>query len=209
LARVIAVAQQKGGAGKTTLAAHLTVAWALAGRSVALVDIDPQGSLTRWMRERETSGAAALAFSTVSGWRTQTEVERLARGHDLVVIDSPPHAETEARVAVRAADLVLVPLQPSPLDHWATAPTFQLAQAERRPVLVALNRVPARGKVVDAVIETLAREAVPVAAARLGSRQAFAAAMLQGLTALETEPRGKAAMETLALAKEVTARLEG
>jgi len=96
---VITIAQQKGGAGKTTLAAHLAIAWAGQGRNVALVDIDPQGSLAAWhalRTERLGDGKTGLAFAAITGWRTAAEVERRARDHDIVVIDSPPHAETEA-----------------------------------------------------------------------------------------------------------------
>jgi chromosome partitioning protein len=68
---------------------------------------------------------------------------------DLVVIDAPPHAETEARIAVRAARLVVVPVQPSPLDLWATAETLKMAQDERRRSLVVLNRVPPRSRLTE------------------------------------------------------------
>ncbi|WP_042695744.1 ParA family protein, partial [Azospirillum sp. B506] len=116
--KVFTVAQQKGGAGKTTLAAHLAIAWAQLGHKVATVDIDPQGSLTRWhaVRAEATGGQPGFTHVQITGWRTQAEVEKLARSHDIVVVDSPPHAQTEARIAVRAATLVVAPVQPSPMD---------------------------------------------------------------------------------------------
>ena len=131
-AKVITVAQQKGGAGKTTLTAQLAVAFAGDGRRVALIDIDPQASLAQWHRVRSEKPAATLAqltLSEISGWKLPTELDRLKHAHDLILIDSPPHAETEARVAVRSAHLVLVPLQPSPMDLWATGATIALARA--------------------------------------------------------------------------------
>ena len=100
-ARIVTVAQQKGGAGKTTLVIQLATALAAAGRRVAVVDIDPQGSLTAWMRLREQRGPSVpeLRFSMVGGWRLPVELDRLRGEHDVVVIDSPPHAETDAKVA--------------------------------------------------------------------------------------------------------------
>ena len=149
VAKIITVAQQKGGAGKTTLTAHLAVAYTAARKKVAVVDIDPQQSLTMWFRLREErfgDAGAGLLVNPIKGWRVRNEVERLARDHDVVLIDSPPHAETEAKIAVRSADLVVIPVQPSPMDVWATRPTLDLAAGEGTQVLVVLNRVPPRAK---------------------------------------------------------------
>ena len=203
---VLTVAQQKGGAGKTTLAAHLAVAIRQTGRSVATVDIDPQGSLSRWHTLRaETTGD--LTHSRITGWRAAAEVERLHRGHDVVVIDSPPHAETEARIAVRAANLVLVPVQPSPMDVWATQPTLDLAAQEKVPVLVVLNRVPPRATVADELAETIEALGVPVAETRIGNRVQLAGALLHGRSVTEASGRSRAAEEMAALALEVLKRV--
>lgn len=209
-AKVLTIAQQKGGAGKTTLAAHLAVAFAKGGRRVAIVDIDPQASLGAWFEIRAQAPspqAVPLHFSAVSGWKTATEVDRLKRHHDLVIIDSPPHAETEAKVAVRAADLVVVPVQPSPMDIWATAPTLELARAERVPILVVLNRVPPRGKIIEVMRARLTDQDLPVAAATIGNRVRFAASMLDGRTVVEQDPKGAGAVEVVRLADEIAAKL--
>jgi len=95
------------------------------------------------VREQKLKGKTGLDFTAITGWRTAAEVERRARDHDIVLIDSPPHAETEARLAVRAATLILVPVQPSPMDVWATRPTLDLAKPRRSGLLI-LNRVPPR-----------------------------------------------------------------
>lgn len=203
---ILTVAQQKGGAGKTTLVAHLAIAFAQAGRSVATVDIDPQGSLSRWVEAREAAaGAGAPAFThrQITGWRTAAEVERLARDHDVVVIDSPPHMETEARIAVRSASLVLVPIQPSPMDFWATRPTLEMAAKEKRPVLVVLNRVPPRARLADALIAEIEAMDVAVAETRIGNRIAFASALMAGRSVTESDRSSRGAAEIQALAEEI------
>ncbi len=209
-AKILTIAQQKGGAGKTTLAAQLAVAFAAGGKRVALIDIDPQKSLAAWHRARsETTPAAthALHLSEVAGYRVTNEISRLRQHYDLLIIDSPPHAETEAKVAVRAADLVLVPVQPSPMDIWATRPTLDLARGEKVPVLVVLNRVPARGRIVETIRAQLSADALPVAGAMIGNRLAFASSMMIGRSVLETAPRSPAAAEVRALAAEIDAAL--
>lgn len=204
--KIFTVAQQKGGAGKSTLAAHLAVACLLRKKKVALIDIDPQSTLAAWYdARRETLGEAAggLVFESVTGWRAAKTVETLAREVDIVVVDSPPHAETDARVAVRAADLVVIPTQPSPPDVWATRPTLDLAAKEKRPAVLVLNRVPPRALLTERMTEKLADYAVTIAKARLGNRVAFAEAMAEGLTAVETKKTSQAAKEVRALAKEL------
>ena len=208
-ARIVTVAQQKGGAGKTTLVIQLATALAAMGRRVGLVDIDPQGSLTGWMRLREhrQREAPELRFSMVGGWRLPVELDRLRAEHDVVVVDSPPHAETDAKVAVRAADLVLVPCQPSLLDVWASGATIELAAKERRRTALVLNRVPPRGRSVDEARSAIDDLACAALDAHLGNRLAFAGAVARGLGAIETEPRSPAADEARALGDEVLRRL--
>jgi chromosome partitioning protein len=205
-ARIITIAQQKGGAGKTTLAAHLALAWHEMGESVALVDIDPQGSLSRWFQARQAAlgpGEAGVSVATVTGWRASGEIERLGAKHSLIVIDSPPHAETEAKMAIRSAHLVVVPVQPSPLDLWATRPTVEIAAAERVPLILVLNRVPARNPLKEEVEQALAELSAPVAKARLGNRSALSASMATGRSVGEAAPDSQAAKEVARLGREL------
>ena len=204
MAKVITVAQQKGGAGKTTVAAHIAVALSQKGNRVAVIDIDPQGSLSYWHKIREKKlgeGYTGLTFTSVSGWRVSGEVSRLAKTHDFVIIDSPPHTETEARTAIRSADMIVVPVQPSPTDLWATKATLDLAKAERTAVRVVLNRVPANSRLAA----TIAAELPELAETTLGNRVLFASALMEGRTATEVDPAGVAASEIKSLVKEILA----
>jgi len=204
MALVITVAQQKGGTGKTTLAANLAVALA-ATRRVALLDIDPQKSLVRWhsLRRARLHQAAALAFSDVSGWRLPAELARLRQGHDVVLIDSPPQLDTDARVAVRAADLVLVPIQPSMPDVWAAEGTLRLAADERRPAHLMFNRAPNTSKLRDTIASDVAGRNLPLLHSALGNRACFAHAFAAGLGVTEAAPRSIAAAELRALLAEL------
>ena len=205
MARIITVAQQKGGAGKTTLVAHLAVAWAAGGMRVALVDVDPQASLSHWveLRRAARNGAVGFTHAQIGGWRLALETERLLREHDLILIDSPPHAETEARMAVRAAGLVVVPVQPSPMDVWATKPTLAVARAENRPAVLVLNRLPPRTRLAAEIARTLGEGEARLAHATIGNRTAFAASLAAGLGVTEYEPGSEAAAEITALATEL------
>ncbi len=207
---VITVAQQKGGAGKTTLAANLAAVLAPEAR-VALLDIDPQQTLTRWhdLRRANLQQAAALTFSNVSGWRLNNELARLRASHDIVVIDSPPQIDTDARLAIRSADLVLVPLQPSPPDLWAAEGTLKLAADEHRAARLLLNRVPAQSRLRDTVEADIAARGLPILHAALGNRAAFANAFARGLSVAEAAPSSTGAQELHALADEIKKILTG
>lgn len=200
MAIVITVAQQKGGAGKTTLAANLAAAFA-ADRSVALLDIDPQRTLKRWheLRRGRLEQAAALTFSDVSGWRLDRELDRLRADHDVVIVDSPPQIDTDAKLAIRGADLVLVPVQPSPPDLWAAEGTLDLATGEGRAARLVLNRVPASSRLRSDVEADIGARKLPLMAPTLGNRAAFATAFARGLGVTEAAPRSAAADEVRAL----------
>jgi chromosome partitioning protein len=209
---VITIAQRKGGAGKTTLATQLAVAWARRGARVAALDIDPQGSFSTWVdlrRARLGAKAIGFDFAALPGWRAAQWVDDRVGSTDLVVIDAPPHAETEARIAVRAARLVVVPVQPSPLDLWATAETLKMAQDERRRSLVVLNRVPPRSRLTEDIAADLASAGTPIAATRIGNRVALAQAMALGLGVIENARMTPAAAEISALAEEIRGALSG
>jgi chromosome partitioning protein len=182
-AQIITVAQHKGGAGKTTLAAHLAVSWAEAGRRVALLDTDPQASLGTWHRQRQSAlgrRTQPLAYAAATGWRVHSELDRLGRISELVLVDTPPSAAPEARQSLRSSSAVIVPVQPSPLDLWATRTILDEIRRERSRPLIVLTRVPARARLTADVVAEIARLQSPIAGARLGNRTAFAATLAVG-----------------------------
>jgi chromosome partitioning protein len=205
MAQVITIAQQKGGSGKTTLAANLAVAYAAQGLRVAILDTDPQGSLGRWfMARRERLGAAGMEFSTASAWGVSYECEKLKKAADVVIIDTPPKVDADLRPALREAGLVLIPVASSHVDLWAVDGVLDLIAREGRAALMVLNRVKAGTRLADQVAQAAGEKAV-VAQAQLAQRVAYAETLGEGLAAADT--RGPAKAEVTALAAEVAARL--
>jgi len=207
---IVVFAQQKGGAGKTTLAIQCAVRWKAQGKTVALIDIDPQGSLAAWHAARRQRMRQDCGFdlAAISGWRVQSEAERLAKEADVVVVDTAPHAEMEARSALRACQMAIVPLQPSPLDVWATKPTLAVAREEKAPTLLVFNRTPARGR-LSASMREKAAEGLnsSIADATLGDRVAFAETVWRGGGVAENRPKSRAGQELAALADEIERRI--
>lgn len=203
--QVITVAQQKGGSGKTTLAANLATALRGQGKRVALVDLDPQGSLGRWFMTRlETDPGLCegLEFATSSAWGVSYECRKLAGSHDVVIVDTPPKADSDLRPALRVADLVLVPVAVSHVDLWATESVLDLAAREGKPALVVLNRGRPGTRLAGQVAEAAAELDATVAGAALASRVVYAEALGLGRGADEM-PKGPARAELAALAAEV------
>ncbi|MFT2093139.1 ParA family partition ATPase [Acidiphilium sp.] len=209
MAQVIAVAQQKGGAGKTMLATQLGVALGMT-RRVGLLDIDPQGSLGAWARLRAANpkARADLAVESVSGWRLANTLDAMRRDCDLLVIDTPPVLDSDARRAIRGADLVLVPLNPSPPDLWAAEGTLTLAAEERRPVALVFNRAPAASKLRRRLEAEIAARRLRLIDEALGNRAAYANSFAEGLGVAETGPSTLAGTEIAALATRLASILE-
>lgn len=211
-ARVVTVAQQKGGAGKTTVTAHLALALAALGEKTAVIDIDPQGSLSHWYRLRQAAlgnAKTGLVVTDVHGWRVAGEIERLSRDHKYILVDSPPHAQTEAKTAIRAASLVVIPVQASPLDLWATRPTVEIARDAKVPVLLLLNRLPIKSPLQEEAERILGDMGVAVARSRIGNRVGFATSMNEGRGIGELAPKSAGAREMRNLALEVVETLAG
>ena len=204
MGHAITFAQQKGGAGKTTVLAHLAAAWAEAGRTVAIMDLDPQQSLTRWAKLRADQGITLLDSKD---YRAGGDIKAARRTHDVVLVDCPGAASSLLENAMRESDLVLAPCQPSVMDVWALASVLGTARKLKRPVRILLNRMPPRLGSLEEVLGALGDSRSLLLATQLGNRNAYSQAVLSGRTAPEVSPRSTAAAETYGLRAELTALL--
>lgn len=191
---IIAIIAQKGGTGKTTLAVSLAVAAVHAGRTVAIVDLDPQASASNWGDRREAISPVVVSAQPARlGHVLDAAREQSA---DLLLIDTPPRAEQAAMAAAKASELILVPCRPAIYDLETVATTVELVRfAGDKPVVVVLNGVPPRGPKRDQATEILKSMGLLVCPTAFGYRAAFDHAGALGLNAQEYDPRGKAAGE--------------
>lgn len=208
--QVITIAQQKGGSGKTTIAANLALAFASRNRSTAILDTDPQGSLGRWfMTRKEDTGEEGpeIGFRTASAWGARYEARELLKNHELVIIDTPPKMGVDGRPSIEVADLVLVPMAPSPVDFWATEPTIAMAKNEKKPILIVLNRAAPRTRINAEIRELVNEFECDVADTHIGNRVLFAETAGLGVGVIEKRPSSPAAEEIRALTDEVATLL--
>ena len=194
---VVSIASQKGGAGKTTVACALAVAAEHAGLPAVLIDLDPQGSATKW-RELREAPAPVVTPAELAQLTPILEAARTA-GARLAVVDTAPHAAVAALAAARAADLVLVPCRPAVADVTAIGTTIDIARAAQRTATVVLNAAPIRNPLTDQARTAILGYGIDCAPVVVHQRIDHVHAWTAGLSAQEHAPRSKAATELAAL----------
>lgn len=208
---VIGIAAQKGGAGKSTLAAHLAIHADRDSSPALLVDTDPQGSLALWHKLRQAE-TPILAKTDVAGL---PEVLQAARDHNVkwCIVDSAPHAASAIAAVMKAADLIIIPSRPATFDLGAIEPTLRQAEAMQSRSMVVLNAVPPRRSFGRTSVENEARAVLDSYGARVWDkvithRIAYSSAIAGGMAVDELEPGGAASGEIAALWATVKHELE-
>jgi len=211
LSKVITIAQQKGGTGKTTLAVHLALAFIkYHNLKIAIIDTDPQGSLGQWfmIRSEKKLSNGNLTFKTASLWGAQYESKALKKDHDIVIIDTPPKIESDARPSIEAADLVLIPMTPSYVDFWATEAIVEIAKKANKKILVQINRSNQRSKLISKTNDFIKSLNLSSTKTIIGNRQIYAASMGEGKTAVEKQKKSKAVEEIKQLSEQILSEVK-
>ena len=211
LSKVITISQQKGGSGKTTLAVHLALAFIkYHNLKVAVIDTDPQGSLGKWfmIRTEKKVSNDYLTFITASLWGAQYESKTLKKDHDIVIIDTPPKIESDARPSIESADLVLIPVAASHVDFWATGAIVDIAKKANKKILIQINRSSQRSKLISKTNEFIKSLDLSATKTIIGNRQIFAASMGEGKTAIEKQKKSNAVEEIKNLSEQILSELK-
>jgi chromosome partitioning protein len=202
--KAIVMSSQKGGSAKSTLTALLSVEAGRAGDGPTwIIDTDQQGTLTRWhdRRESDTPQRGEIPFKELStGLTTITD----KHGGAFCFIDTAPAISGQSADIIKLADLVLIPVQPSPADLWAVAETIELVKAAGKPFRFVITKAKSQANITAQTVAALSHHG-PVAANFIADRVAYAVAMAGGNTAPELAPKGAAAAETAALWQELKA----
>jgi chromosome partitioning protein len=206
MCKIIAVLNQKGGAGKTTIATNLAHALQLEGHKVILVDSDPQGSARDW------NAASDGALIKVIGMDRSTlakDILAVVDNHDFIIIDGAPQIADLAIAAIKCADMILIPVQPSPYDIWACEDLVEIIKARQEitdgkpKAAFVISRVIKNTQLGKEIREALEGYNLPVFKNFTTQRVAYAKSAATGLTVLSTETKEDAANEIRAIANEL------
>ena len=205
---IIGVLNQKGGVGKTTLSINLAAAYATSGLRVLVVDADPQGSSLTWSSARAAETPPLFPVIGMAKPTLHRDLPEVAKDYDITIIDGAPRVSELGRAAILASDIILMPVQPSPFDVWATEDIVGLIKEarvfkENLKAVFAINRKIVNTAIGRDVLDAFTDESFPVLKSQVCQRVIYAESAAQGLTVIEVAPSGEAAREVKALAKEL------
>lgn len=203
--KTIVITSQKGGSGKTTLAAHLAVEAGRTGAGpICIIDTDKQATLSRWhdRREDDSPERGPFPFHQLAAGLAKQE----RQGTAICFVDSAPTISDQTTDLLRLADLVLIPVRPSPADLWAVAETVRLVKQLGKPFLFTMTQAKSHANITAQTVAALSGHG-QVAQSFVADRVAYAVAMTGGRTAPELAPKSAAAAEIAALWAEVHSRI--
>ena len=205
--KVIVIASRKGGSGKTTLAGHLAVqAERIGDGPVALVDVDPQGSLADWWNKRV---APTPIFMQTTLADLVDNIGRLRdMGTKLLVIDTPPALTSTVGDIIKLADLVVIPARPSPHDLRSIGATAELVEHLGKPLVFVLNGATPRARITNEAVTILSQHGL-LAPVIVHQRVDFASSMIDGRTVMELPGESRSAAEIGKLWKYLASRVDG
>ena len=210
MGKILAFTNQKGGTGKTTLSANLTVLWSNSQYKVAVIDVDNQKSLTNWIDARkkyygeEDIGFDVLPYNPHSFCE---DIKNIKRKYNFIILDSPPSITYDTIQIVKSADRVFVPVQPSPIDLMATIPFLNITKQERKKAMVVLNRVMPRVRLTEAMILRLRYAGAKIARSRISSKTIYAETFSAGRGVVDISVNSDASREIINLGNEILRNL--
>ena len=210
MGKVISLANQKGGSGKTTLSANLSVLWSNSGYKVAIIDADNQRSLSNWYDSRKKyygendTGITRYSFDSIDFNQT---IKDIKKKFDFVIVDSPPSITMTSITILRSSNHIFVPVQPSPVDLLATIPFLDLISKEKKKSTVILNRVLPRARLTEAMILRLRYSGASIARSKICSRVIFAETFTVGRGVTDISVTSQSAKEILKLGNEILRKL--
>ena len=206
MGKIISFSNQKGGTGKTTLAANIAVLWSNSDYKVAVYDADSQKSLTHWIEARKKyygENDIGIDLHSYNPHTFDQDLKNIKKKYNFIIIDSPPSITYETTQIVKNSDRIIVPAQPSPVDFLATLPFLDLVKKERKNVTVVLNRVLPRARLTEAMILRLRYAGAKISRSRISSKVIYAESFSVGRGVVDISVNSDTSKEIIKLGNEI------